>query len=77
MEKAGWASKSFLIDGFPRNEDNYQGYQNVLGTLTNVEKVLFFDCPEETLIQRILQRAETSGRVDDNIESLKKRLVVF
>jgi UMP-CMP kinase len=23
MEKAGWADKKFLVDGFPRNEDNF------------------------------------------------------
>jgi len=23
MEKAGWERKSFLVDGFPRNEENY------------------------------------------------------
>ena len=26
MVKAGWAKKNFLIDGFPRNQDNYDGW---------------------------------------------------
>ena len=26
MKAAGWESKKFLIDGFPRNQDNDQGW---------------------------------------------------
>jgi len=26
MEKHGWAGKRFLIDGFPRNQDNYKSW---------------------------------------------------
>ncbi|CAZ81140.1 unnamed protein product [Tuber melanosporum] len=38
---------------------------------------LFFECPEDTLLQRLLKRGETSGRIDDNIESIKKRFHTF
>jgi UMP-CMP kinase len=38
--------------------------------------VLFFDVSEETLLDRLLHRGKTSGRTDDNIESIKKRFVV-
>ena len=39
--------------------------------------VLFLDCPEETCSARINIRSKTSGRVDDNSDSLKKRFKVF
>jgi UMP-CMP kinase len=39
--------------------------------------VLFLDCPEEVCCKRILVRMQTSGRVDDNQDSLKKRFVTF
>ncbi|KAL8441386.1 hypothetical protein Emag_007220 [Eimeria magna] len=39
--------------------------------------VLFFDCSEDEMIRRILKRAATSGRTDDNEESLRKRFVTF
>lgn len=39
--------------------------------------VLFFDCPEEVMQQRLLKRGETSGRADDNAESIKKRFRTF
>ncbi|KAF8380464.1 hypothetical protein HHK36_027950 [Tetracentron sinense] len=37
--------------------------------------VLFFDCPEEEMVKRVLSRNQ--GRVDDNIDTIKKRLKVF
>jgi UMP-CMP kinase len=38
---------------------------------------LFFDCPEEVMQERLLGRGKTSGRADDNIESIKKRFKTF
>ena len=76
MMRMGWASKRFLIDGFPRNEDNYQGWNEVMSEISTVKKVLWYECDEDTLIKRALQRAEISKvvRSDDNIETLKKRI---
>ncbi|KAJ3207815.1 hypothetical protein HDU67_007200 [Dinochytrium kinnereticum] len=39
--------------------------------------VLYFECPEEEMLKRLLKRGETSGRIDDNIESIKKRFATF
>ncbi|KAL7644558.1 UNVERIFIED_CONTAM: hypothetical protein RMT77_004095 [Armadillidium vulgare] len=69
---------SFLIDGFPRNEDNLQGWNKQCGEKVNLHFVLFFDCSLETCTERILARgAAGSGRVDDNKESLKKRFDTY
>ena len=38
---------------------------------------LFLDCPESVMQERLLDRGKTSGRSDDNIESIKKRFRVF
>ena len=38
---------------------------------------LFFDCPEEVLQERLLNRGKTSGRSDDNAESIRKRFKTF
>ena len=48
-----------------------------MGDSVNYQKVLFYEADEETLIQRVLKRGESSNRGDDNIESLKKRLATF
>ena len=77
MEEAGWEKKRFLIDGFPRSQDNLQGWNKAMVGKVNTTHVLYFECDEDTLTKRILKRAETSGRVDDNIETLKKRFTTF
>lgn len=38
---------------------------------------LFFNCTEEVMLERLLKRGETSGRSDDNPESIKKRFKTF
>ncbi len=39
--------------------------------------VLYFEVSDETMTKRLLKRGETSGRVDDNEETIKKRLATF
>jgi len=80
LENAMIANKDvtndFLIDGFPRNKDNLDGWQRQMSAKTDVKFTLFFDCTEEICTERCLQRGMAgSGRTDDNIESLRKRFV--
>ena len=77
MEAAGWEKHKYLIDGFPRNEDNNQGWKNVMSESTELSAVLWFDANEDEMTTRILERGKTSGRVDDNIETLRKRFTCF
>ncbi|KAF7669760.1 hypothetical protein LDENG_00124400 [Lucifuga dentata] len=67
----------FLIDGFPRNEDNLQGWNTVMDGKADVKFVLFFDCGNEVCITRCLERGKSSGRTDDNWESLEKRIQTY
>ena len=39
--------------------------------------ILFFDCPEDLMLERLINRGKTSGRADDNEESIKKRFKTF
>ena len=39
--------------------------------------ILFFDCPEDVMTERLINRGKTSGRADDNAESIKKRFKTF
>ncbi len=77
MEKQGWAAKRFLIDGFPRGMDNFTSWQAVMGESIDLAGILHFVVDEEQLKQRILKRAETSGRADDNVETLLKRFATY
>ena len=65
----------FLVDGFPRNQNNLDGWVKQMSDKTDLKFVLLFDCTEEECIQRCLSRGEAgSGRMDDNLESLQKRI---
>jgi UMP-CMP kinase len=67
----------FLVDGFPRNTNNLSGWQQVAGDSLSIGGVLFYDCPEEVMEARLLERGKTSGRSDDNLESIKKRFRTY
>ena len=80
MEKNGWSKKKYLIDGFPRNEDNNNGWISVMGHITRIKFILFFDCTKENMIARMEARAAAAGdqaRQDDNIETMTKRFDTF
>ena len=71
MDSSG--KNQFLIDGFPRNEENRAAFEQQTGILPKF--ILFFDCPEGVMEQRLLNRNE--GRTDDNIETIRQRFRVF
>ena len=43
----------------------------------DTEFVLFFDCDIEKMQERMVERSKTSGRSDDNPETIKLRLETF
>jgi UMP-CMP kinase len=79
LEKAVEQSKNklFLIDGFPRNEENNESWKKEMASKVNLAFVLVFECPEEVLQKRLVQRGENSGRSDDNLESIRKRFRTY
>ncbi|RDA95940.1 hypothetical protein CP533_5796 [Ophiocordyceps camponoti-saundersi (nom. inval.)] len=64
----------FLIDGFPRKLDQAHRFE---AAVCNPSLVLFYDCPENVMQERLLERGKTSGRDDDNAESILKRFRTF
>jgi UMP-CMP kinase len=70
-------TQSFLLDGFPRSIDNYEGWCAVVGDQADVACCLFYECGLGELERRLLDRGKTSGRDDDNIQSIKKRFITF
>lgn len=67
----------YLIDGFPRNWDNLIGWEKIMDHMYNVEMILYVNCDENILEERLLTRGLTSGRTDDNIITAKKRFKTF
>ncbi|XP_034835464.1 UMP-CMP kinase [Maniola hyperantus] len=76
MQKSG--KTRFLIDGFPRNKDNLDGWERVMSDKTKLLFVLFFECCRDLCTERCLGRgAAGSGRSDDNLDSLQKRFNTY
>ncbi len=68
----------FLIDGFPRSQDNLDGWTREMAGKVDLKFVLYFDCPQDECVKRCLERGEGgSGRSDDNPASLEKRVVTY
>ena len=65
----------FLIDGFPRNEDNLAGWERVVGPDAHVLGCIYFDSSDSVMRSRLVQRSLTSGRSDDDIKVIEKRII--
>ncbi|MBP1676004.1 MAG: adenylate kinase [Bacteroidetes bacterium] len=67
-----------ILDGFPRTVAQAEALEQMLqerGMSTSV--LLDLQVDRRELINRLLKRGETSGRSDDNMETIKKRLEVY
>ena len=67
-----------IFDGFPRTIPQAEALKQTLAERnTEVAGMLELDVPEEMLMERLINRGKTSGRADDNAETIKKRLDVY
>ncbi|UZJ51275.1 hypothetical protein CBS101457_000595 [Exobasidium rhododendri] len=75
-QRSKWADSKgrFLIDGFPRKMDQALKFDE---TVCLSRFVLFLQCSEKVMLERLTERGKTSGRADDNAESIKKRFRTF
>jgi len=67
-------SNGYLIDGYPRQVEQGLMFE---ADITPAKAVLYFEVSDEEMTKRLLVRGQTSGRVDDNEETIKSRLVTF
>jgi len=65
----------FMLDGFPRNNDNVVAWGQMMEADTNTVGMLCLRLSPETCKERLLGRNE--GRADDNEATILKRLDVF
>lgn len=72
------AAGGVLMDGFPRTIPQAEAVDRMLqARQAQVDRVVLLEVEEEELVQRLLGRAAKEGRADDNIESIRQRLVVY
>ncbi|CAB3231486.1 unnamed protein product [Arctia plantaginis] len=67
-------ANGFLIDGYPREKSQGMQFERAIAPVT---VILYFEASCDTLTKRILGRALTSGRSDDNEETIKLRMQTF
>lgn len=72
MEKS--TADTFLIDGFPREIQQAKFFKR---EVKPPQLVIYYDCPEDVMKERLLKRAQTSGRADDNEDTITKRFKTF
>ena len=70
----GSGAGPFLIDGFPRSLENLEAFDEAMGSCNFM---LFLEVSEDEMLSRLLKRSETSGRSDDNEETIRKRFRTF
>eukprot|EP01036_Dinobryon_divergens_P024843 gene24843-33328_t len=72
MAKSG--STKFLIDGFPRDMMNLECWQKEMAYISETQKL---SGQLEVMLGRLLERGKTSGRSDDNEDSIRKRFLTY
>lgn len=72
------SAKGVVFDGFPRTIHQAETLDVLLAKRNGkVDVVIGLEVEEEELIERLINRGKTSGRSDDNMETIKKRLDVY
>lgn len=72
-------TRGFIFDGFPRTVAQAEALDAFLADKNEeITGLVALDVHEEEIVKRILMRGETSGRPDDNDESIiRKRIEVY
>ena len=71
-------AKGFIFDGYPRTVDQAKNLDTLLSAYNEkVTIMLNIDVNHDLLIERLMNRAKTSGRADDILETINHRLEVY
>ena len=74
IDKKIESSNGILLDGYPRELDQAIKFEQQVAPCT---LVIYLECTDDLMTERLLERAKSSGRVDDNEETIKIRLKTF
>lgn len=72
------AREGVIFDGFPRTIEQAVALRSMLAERgAKVDAVVGLQVDDNELVDRLLKRGLESGRSDDNLETIKKRLEVY
>lgn len=72
------SAKGVVFDGFPRTIKQADALDELLAKRNQkLDIVVGLEVEEDELIVRLINRGKTSGRSDDNMETIKRRLDVY
>lgn len=72
------AESGFVLDGFPRTTAQAEALDVLLERMgTNLERCVAFVMDEDSLVTRLLERAQIEGRSDDSEETIRTRMGVY
>ncbi|MCQ2323568.1 MAG: adenylate kinase [Paludibacteraceae bacterium] len=77
LDSLGVDCKGVIFDGFPRTVAQAEALTELLERRRMHITMLDLFATEETIIARLLNRGKTSGRADDNLETIQKRLAIY
>jgi len=71
-------TKGLIFDGFPRTLNQAVQLELLMKKRGDKTAMLIdINVPEDEIIRRLIERGKTSGRADDNLETIKERLKVY
>lgn len=72
------AARGAILDGFPRTRAQAQALDKLVEELDGrIAIVPHIKVSEDELVARLLKRAQTDGRTDDNEETIRTRMQVY
>jgi adenylate kinase family enzyme len=77
LTKHGWEKNSYLIDGVIKARGGYDCWMKMFSKIVDMKFVLYLECSEPTMMNRLHLRSETSGRIDDNQKLFLTRIRTF
>ncbi|MBO4665839.1 MAG: nucleoside monophosphate kinase [Paludibacteraceae bacterium] len=69
--------KGVIFDGFPRTVEQARALTVMLASRDMDAYMLDLFATEDVIMTRLIRRGQTSGRPDDNYETIKKRLKIY
>ncbi|MCQ2345940.1 MAG: nucleoside monophosphate kinase [Paludibacteraceae bacterium] len=69
--------KGVIFDGFPRTLQQAKALTEMLARRNMDAVMMDLFAEEQVIIDRLINRGKKSGRADDNLETIKKRLSVY